>query len=139
MKRKVILSLLFLSNTLAVANEPNDVKEIKADEWVEITTSTTGTIWILRGKDLFSENKKAWFQLDHSKDKTISHRKTMQLIGFDYDDQKYAIYSKSQYHATGTVENSWDYDSPEFVFVRPGTVFEDAMTTMCQKENKAEQ
>ena len=101
MFNKVILTCLLSAAIAAPAHA----------EWVSIGSGTNGTEWFMDWNRIKSVGgkKQAWVQLDHSKNRSVSWRKSLQLMSFDCSASTYRTLSVIAYDAYGKVVTSKNY------------------------------
>lgn len=105
------------------------------NRWFEISSDVNGTIWRAKYKDLNKSKgrHRVWVELDHSRDKTIKHRRSLQLIEFDCASKLTRTLELIRYDALGRVSESLTW--PEFMAnwsnVPPDTVIEGASDNVC--------
>jgi len=101
MFKKVMLICLGLATIAAPAHA----------EWVSIGSATNGTEWFMDANRIktVGSKKQAWIQLDHSRNRSVSWRQTLQLISFDCSASKYRTLSIIAYDAYGKVVSSENY------------------------------
>ncbi|MBT2242344.1 hypothetical protein JQK15_02230 [Sphingobium sp. BHU LFT2] len=101
MLKKVILTCFGLGAIAAPAHA----------EWESIGSATNGTEWFMDGNRIktVSGKKQAWIKLNHSRNKSIQWRETLQLISFDCQAGKYRTLSVISYDSYGKVVSSQNY------------------------------
>ena len=105
------------------------------DRWVEVTSTASGTVWYLDvdRSNLSGTRPRAWFRLDHSRNRSERARSTVQLIEFDCDAFRARTTSATDYYPDGTnrlVRGASEY--ARFEEVVPGSVLEGALTAVCR-------
>lgn len=101
MSKKVMLACLGLAAITTPAHA----------EWVSIGSATNGTEWFMdwnRIKTLGGK-KQAWIQMDHSKNRSVTWRRSLQLMSFDCSASTYRTLSFIAYDAYGKVVTSKSY------------------------------
>lgn len=81
-------------------------------EWVSIGSATNGTEWFMDWNRIktVGNKKQAWIQLNHSRNRSVSWRQTLQLVSFDCSAAKYRTLSIIAYDAYGKVVSSENYN-----------------------------
>lgn len=127
MSKKVILTCIALGMIATPAHA----------EWVSIGSATNGTEWFMDWNRIktVGNKKQAWVQLDHSKNRSVSWRKSLHLISFDCAASTYKTLSAISYDAYGKVVTSKNY--PDYGYgvgydpLVPETMAESASSVAC--------
>jgi len=121
----------------AASDAAEEYKRSLNNRWFEISADVNGTIWRAKYKDLNKPKgwHRVWVELDHSRDKTIKHRRSLQLIEFDCTSKRTRTLELIRYDAQGRVSESLTW--PEFMAnwsnVPPDTVIEGASDNVCSE------
>ncbi len=106
-------------------------------EWLRLAESTIGQVWYvdpLRVKAV-SGKTQAWVKIDHSKDRSVSYRHTMNLFSFECATEKYRMLSTAAYDSYGKVVFS--RSAPDYGYgvgyesVIPDTMTESVFKLVC--------
>jgi hypothetical protein len=111
---------------------------VDPNHWRRVASSTTGTIWLMRERDAQNQSDRApkvWVKLDHSGDRTVSHRETKQFIEFDCDGRRTKTLETLRYNATGGLVGQETPSYPQYSYVPPDTVIEATLMWACPTNN----
>ncbi|WP_334184970.1 surface-adhesin E family protein [Novosphingobium sp.] len=105
-------------------------------EWVEWSTSTSGSVWYIdRDRMVMSPGKvKLWVKEDHSRDASVKARSSMMQISINCRSEKYFITARIEYDAYGKVIYSNSRDESEYGYepIIPDTMVEGVSSAACQ-------
>jgi hypothetical protein len=103
--------------------------------WMMVATDANQTRWSIRLRDLptqvVTETKRVWAQLDHSRDATVSHRRSMYLINFMCATGQTSTVAVVEYDASGNTVSSREEAYARARYVVPGSVVEGAYDAVC--------
>lgn len=128
MKHLVVLPLLLLAHPAS------------AQEWIEITTSQSGSVYTVDPEQIRvgEETSTAWMKIDHSNDRTERARYSMVFLRINCAERTYRELTRVSYRADGsTLKQSSQPDMHVYVAslyepAVPGSVGYRLVTTICE-------
>lgn len=107
-----------------------------AREWVKVSTSTSGSIFSVRSKDIANEanlNPIVWVEIDYSRDRRVAHRSSKRRFAIDCSAATYQMLANIDYDAQGVVVNSSNTTANQYSHqpIAPETVTEDLAKAVC--------
>jgi hypothetical protein len=106
-------------------------------EWMRLITSRGGAVWYMdpdRIKKVGGKTQ-AWVKIDHTSDRSVSWRETLQMISFDCPGQKYRMLSYVAYDTYGKTVGS--KNQPDYGYgvgydpIIPDSVMESVAEVAC--------
>jgi hypothetical protein len=74
----------------------------------------------------------AWFEVDHSNDRSVRHRRTLSFYRFSCAQHQYQAMQTIEYAATGRVIRTWSSPNyPSFEAAPPGTMVSRMLEVAC--------
>jgi hypothetical protein len=108
-----------------------------AADWKLVTVSSTDAVYRIDSTSVRDQNidyrsvKIAWFKVDYSKDKTVSHRETKALYHFKCETSEMKMVQFIDYAADGRVVNSDGSNYASFRVAAPDTVGYSMLEAAC--------
>jgi hypothetical protein len=104
-------------------------------EWVEWSSSTSGTVWYLDPDRMaLSPGKvKLWVKLDHARDASVKARSSMQQVSINCRDSKYYVTARTSYDSYGKIMFSQNYTDNGYGYepIIPETMMESVASVIC--------
>ena len=116
-------------------------RALAADDWLPVTTSTTGSVWKVRFSDILNTTNQSphvWIHVDASKDATVQYREQKQFAWIDCAYETVKTVSFVTYRADGTVIDSSSTPYAAAKPIVPDTVMSAVKEAVCPSEGKLE-
>lgn len=103
-------------------------------DWLSFSEDAQGTVFYILRTDVEKAvaggtDNRFWVKMDHSKDKTVSARKTMMYFSMDCVQQTTTVLSATTYYANGKRKELGSDLSPQFI--TPETHMETVAKALC--------
>lgn len=107
-------------------------------EWLKLSTSSNGDVWLIdptRMKSLGGRKFEVWIKMDHSRNRSISYRTSLNLFGINCSSQKYKLLSYVNYDSYGKVVSSHTFTEYGYEIgyepIIPETMVESISNAVC--------
>lgn len=126
---------LVIAAVLAVTCPTNTAQAEDLPEWIEIGTTTQGTVIYARTADIAvgrpgTTSARLWIKFDASKDRTMSWRTTVVLYNVNCVTETYRIVQGTSYYPDGTNTEMRGMDQST-KYVTPDSNMEVAVKLLC--------
>ena len=126
---QIRLSLLIIAGLTASG-------KAAADNWVAFGASADGTIYSVDVDSVRKDGDRIviWEEKDHSHDKTVSERMTMNLVSIDCKSRTSEFLHTTTYDRSGRVLRSEDYsaDVRKPIYSPPGSIGDTLIRAVCR-------
>lgn len=105
-------------------------------DWIEVTTSDSGSSWQVRADDVLNttnKNPHVWIKVDASKDKTVQFREQKIFAWIDCNYQTVKIVSSVTYASDGAVLRSTSTPYASTDPIVPDTVMDGVREAVCPR------